>query len=638
MNFIATGVKEVTRRLRRSKNRLALANARKFVDKAEAALGRAGWRKLADDESVRPVYETLLNLDGQVEASNAHIAALEAQVHEQDAARDTAAREHQQALDAIEAERVPEEQALLDLQNRRAEHQKALQEQQARKTTLVAEQAALTKLEKRARRQNLLADEAERAARQKSLDDQRALLAEKAAQLAVERSKAVEPIVADQEAIKETRAHLSTLDKRRRGALAALAARERAIDMAIAGLHKEIAATRRKAERVESEKQESYLVMGHRLAERVASPEGGDELFVISRDRRQSYEKLVALDTTWQQESQNANKQDLRIFYFVGVTTAVLIALTLLLVFRAPARRDWLPKETQTILTVDVSRFTDADFARALQSREPDAWQSVWTGLLRKVAEVPQIDVRRQVTRITRAFAPSATRGGAPVDYLLVKMRGSDEVDKLRTRLLTKEGGFGQWPFHDLTVYENAAELCVAQIGPDTVALGSKASVETLIRVRLGLPGSEDLRSDAQFFSEFQRLDDDSAFRLVTYQPRELTGMGNPLLSTELIGDCQTLGLTLDMHEPVSAVVLLNAPNGAAAGQLARTLEGKPDQVLQLTGAGPNLFIEPPTVRATDKQVEWRFRMTTPAAREFLQRVSRLGMPGTDKEKAVAAQ
>ena len=41
MNFIATGVKEVTRRLRRSKNRLALANARKFVDKAETALGRA---------------------------------------------------------------------------------------------------------------------------------------------------------------------------------------------------------------------------------------------------------------------------------------------------------------------------------------------------------------------------------------------------------------------------------------------------------------------------------------------------------------------------------------------------------------------------------------------------------------------
>ena len=50
-----------------------------------------------------------------------------------------------------------------------------------------------------------------------------------------------------------------------------------------------------------------------------------------------------------------------------------------------------------------------------------------------------------------------------------------------------------------------------------------------------------------------------------------------------------------------------------------------------------NLFIEPPTVtKVHDTQVEWRFRMTAPAAREFLQRVSRLEMAGPASGSKVA--
>ncbi len=456
MNFVSTGIREVTRRLRRSKNRLALANARKFVDKAETALGRHGWRDLAEDETVHPVYQTLLDLDREVAAAHAHIAELDARVHEQEAEREAAARTHREALDAVEAERGPARQALLDLQNRRVDHQKALQALTARTAALRSEQAALLKQERRAKRQNLLADEAARAGRQQALDDQRAALAEQAAQLAVARAQAVEPLVNDQDGIKETRARLSALDNRAQDAHAELAARERAVDVAIAGLHKEIAATRRQAARVEEQKDDSFLVMGRRLTERAATPIGGDDLFTASRRHRQSYEKLAALETAWMHESENANKQDLRIFNFVGVTAAVLLALGLLLAFHAPARRDWLPRETQTILTVDVSRFTDADFTRALQMQEPDTWQAVWSGLLRKVAEVPLIDVRRRVLRITRAFAPSAVPGGPPVDYLLVAMRESADVENIIMQLPTRtpQGGFGRRMVSNLPIYE----------------------------------------------------------------------------------------------------------------------------------------------------------------------------------------
>ena len=98
-------------------------------------------------------------------------------------------------------------------------------------------------------------------------------------------------MVADQESIKTVRAQLNALDSRRQDALAALAARERAIDMAIAGFNKEIAATRRQAARVEEQKSDSYLTMGRRLAEIAAAPEGADELFAVSQRHRLGYEK-----------------------------------------------------------------------------------------------------------------------------------------------------------------------------------------------------------------------------------------------------------------------------------------------------------------------------------------------------------
>ncbi len=635
MNFVSTGVKEVTRRLRRQRNRLALANARKTVEKAEVALGRHGWRALAADESVRGAYEDLLRLDGKMESSRARVSEIDAAVHAQEALRAQAWREHEENLDRLERQRRPVQDHLHALQDRMAERARALPEQNAKRTALKAEQTALLKEEKRARRR--AASDAERAGLQQGFDVRRAALAEQAAQLTMARSGVVEPMAADQREIKEVRARLNAIDKEVQAAHATLTARERAITLAIAEQHKEIAAIRRQAARIEHEKTASYLAVGRRLSEHAADAlpdETAADLFAVSQKHRQSYERLVGLETAWLRESQHANKQDLRIFNFVGVTLAVLLAGALLLVFRTPGKRDWLPSNTQAILTVDVRRFTDADFTRALQSREPDAWQAVWSGLVQTVAQVPEIDVRRQVARITRALAPPRDGNHAPVDCLLVEMRVGVDVDDLLRKRMVSAHGFKQQPVAvgGLPLYEKG-DLAVAQIGPDTLALGSPASVQALIEVRLGL--QSDLKSDAQLFSEFARLSDESPFRLVSHKPRELTYLTDPLLNAEMLGDCEALGLTLDMHEPVSAVFVLNAGTPQAANGIARVIQANPDQVLQLASAGPNLFIERPTVTTpTDRQVEWRFRMTQPAAREFLQKVSRLGLTGPDRKVA----
>ena len=630
MNFVSTGVKEVTRRLRRQRNRLALANARKFVEKAEVALGRRGWRELADEPAVRPAYESLQRLDAEVVEANTRVVDLEVRIQEHEATRDASHREHATEMAQIEAERQPVQEALAAAQARLEQLQKALEEQQERKVALQAELNALGKEQKRAGR---MLPEAERQAQEAQCTEKRGALTEQLAALTAAREEAAAPMQAAQEEAKRARAALSDLEASAQRSRARLAIRERTTTLAIAGVLKEIAASRREARRVEQQKDMFFLIMGRRLAGREESPPESDDLYSTAHRHRQSYERLAGLDAAWHRESQNANRQDLRIFNFVAITLAVLLAVALLLILRTPSKRDWLPSNTEAIVSLNVSRFTNADFTRALQSQEPDMWQQVWTGLVQKVAEVPEIDVRAQVSRITHALAPSANHG-PPVDYLLVEMRGSVDLDAWLREQLGKKGNFQPDMVNGLTMYEKGA-VAVAQIGPDTLALGSSEAVKELIRVRLGL--QDDLKSDAQFFSQFQRLDDDSAFRLVTDQPNELTYLTNPLLSTELLSECQALGLTIDLHQPASAVFLLNGRSPAAVDRIARLLETQPDQVLQLQSAGPNLFMEPPTVRTHENQVEWRFKMTTLAARAFLQRVSQLGVVQTGSAVAQAS-
>ena len=443
MNFVSTGVKEVTRRLRRQKNRLALANARKTVEKAELALGRHGWRALAADESVRAAYEDLLRLDGKVEGTRARVAEIEGAAQAQEALRAQAWREHEENLDRLEQQRRPVQDHLHTLQNRMGDRARALPEQNTKRHALKAEQTALLKEEKRARRR--AASDAERAELQRGFDVRRAALAEQAAQLTMARSGVVEPMAADQREIKEVRVRLSAIDKEVQAAHAALTAREREITLAIAEQHKEIAAIRRQTARIEHEKAASYLAVGRRLSEHPAADALPDaataDLFAVSQKHRQSYERLVGLETAWLRESQHANKQDLRIFNFVGVTLAVLLAGALLLVFRTPGKRDWLPSNTQAILTVDVRRFTDADFTRELQSQKPDDWKAVWSGLVQTVAQVPRD--RREAAggaHHPRARATPVDANHAPVDCLLVEMRpGVDVDDLLRKRMVSAQ-------------------------------------------------------------------------------------------------------------------------------------------------------------------------------------------------------
>ncbi|MBV9656986.1 MAG: hypothetical protein JO295_02640 [Verrucomicrobia bacterium] len=660
VNFFSTGIKEVSRRLLRQRNRLTLAAARKALDEAESALGRCGWRELTagsttTDDRLAEALETLRKLDADLAENALHVEELEKAVTDRDAERLQARLDCEMEVSRIDEGRKPLLDAERDLaarqQERQAqalEHDRRIAELEAESQRLRQEEASLH-LPASATAQQAPDAARARDMRRHEVAARRAALPDQLSAAQKARAAVAEAVAALEVELKKTRTALIDSNRRTQAARAVLTAREREITTAVAALLKEIAACRRRAADTEAKKDRPHRVAGHALAARPEPPaavcHGAGELYEQVQKRRLALASLQELEAGWLRESAAANRQDLRIFHFVNVTCCVLVGLSLLLVFRTPGKRDYLPADTETVVSVNVGRFTGAELTKWIQQQEPDVWRELWSGLVRKVAETPGLDVNRDVTRITRALAPApsgAGVGAAPAqDYLLVELRLGVNMDRFLSDL---SQGYRKFEANGLRLYAKTADKLVdhpeptdpafAQLGPRTVALGAASAVAELIHVRLGL--SDDLRLDTEFLNEFSRLDQSSALRLMTLHPERLRTLREPLLSDELAGKCQLLGIAVDLEpgKPAAALFLMRAADAAEAARIAGLLRASPEQVLQLQSAGPNLFIEPPTVAQRDRGVEWHFKMTSPAAREFLERMSKLGQNAGEKTVA----
>ncbi len=646
MNFLHTGIKAVSRRLRRQKNRLALAHTHGALERAEIALGRTCWRRLEtlDDPAAHGAVATLRLLEGELAENAAQVAAFGEKVKAQEADRETARRETQATLAKMDEERRPVVQQEKEAQARISEQSAALREHDRQTAELDAEQLSLLREHAQLQVTAGVADaEAPdnvrgREMRRREINAQRAALPERVARLKAGREAIAAPLAELDAALRETRARLTEFNRRAAEVRGALATREKQITAAVAALNQEIATTRRQADRIEEAKEEPFRQAGAVLADHDAQPDGpeAERLYEEVLRQRQVLRSLNELEHNWRQESEAANRQDLRIFHFVWISCCIVLALSLLLVFRAPARREYLPENTESVVSLNVKRLSPADLARALQE-EPDVWQQLSNGLVRKVAAVPEIHLENDVVRVTRATLP-----GDEGDYLLVEMESTADVDELIRTLNRARSPFSVDIVDGLSRYTRWQDKeqgpSLARIGPRTLALGSYEAVAQLVHVRLGV--RPDMRVDAEFLNEFARLDQDSALRVLTARPERLRTLTDPILTSQLLDRerCDLLGLAVDLEpgKPVSARFLLRGTTAAQATSIANFLRASPDQALQLQAAGPNLFVEPPAVDQHGQGVEWRFRMTSPASKEFLERVSRLGLAGGERPLAMS--
>jgi len=313
----------------------------------------------------------------------------------------------------------------------------------------------------------------------------------------------------------------------------------------------------------------------------------------------------------------------------------VLLAITLLVVFQSPRGREWLPQETDTILSINADQFERASLAK----RWRDAKPKLWPGLIGPAASVPGLNPSRDTARITRAL--TTNESGETKEFNLVESRrGLAKV----IRTVADDKNFRRRPnnFHGLPVWErqpSSAEgtppkpdFAIARVGPATLAVGAPEEVEELVLVRLGM--KPDLKITGQLFDRFQALDHESALRLISRDPPDLSRIFHPIFSHELLDASQLIGLAVNLQNPVKARILIkvNAPKNAT--DVARDLRSNPQQWLRLPDSPLLLYSQPPEIQTQgSSNLELRFTVPEDSARLLLERLA-----GTDVSEAAVAE
>jgi hypothetical protein len=237
----------------------------------------------------------------------------------------------------------------------------------------------------------------------------------------------------------------------------------------------------------------------------------------------------------------------------------------------------------------------------------------------------------RDTARITRAL--TTDENGETKEFNLVQSRrGLAKV----VRTVADDKNFKRRSINGLPVWERQSssadgtagkpDFALARVGPATLAVGAPEEVDELVLVRIGM--KPDLKITGQLFDRFQALDHESALRLISRDPPDLSRIFHPIFSRELIDVSQLIGLALNLQNPVKARILIkvNAPKNAA--NVARDLRTNPDGWLRLADSSLLLYSQPPEIQTQgDSNLELRFTMPEDSARLLLERLAKMDTP-----------
>ena len=368
-------------------------------------------------------------------------------------------------------------------------------------------------------------------------------------------------------------------------------------------------------ETVEERKNPAYLNIGRHLASQGIAPPNAPHLLTDVHRRRGAVDRHLQHTAELALLSSKIDKQELRRFYFSVVSVVLLVLPIIFLVFQTPARREWLPQETEAILSINSDQFERDDLPKRWRKDQPNSWSAIWSGLAGSAGQTPGLNMPRDAARITRALATQ--EAGKVREFVLVEGRG--DVSRV-IRSIEKDKNFEKRVISGLPVWERA-DLAVARIGPTTLAVGASAEVDELVRVRLGM--KLDLKITGQLFDRFQALDRESALRLISRDPPALAHVFQPIFTPALLGSSQLLGLALTLQNPIRAKLLLKLNSPQSASELARNLNNDPQRWLHLQDSELLLYAQPPEIERQGTNLELRFIVPENSARLLLQRIAK---------------
>jgi hypothetical protein len=617
VSFISTGFREVGLKVRRQKTRMALRHEKRLLQKSEINLGREGTSQAANFPELRNEIVALKKLEQEQKEVTLRIAQIEEGVKKIEAERQQNARAQQEEIGRLETEKKPilqrrnEAKSAADVCDRELSGvEKRIENNDTSDRDLLKELSAL---------QALQPPPTDLEAKMTTLGSRRARLPDERAELVRARMGSTEACRLAREKLAAADVELSAIEKKIEAVRGEFETRDRTFNEQMRTQQEAIKEARAHHQTVEERKNPAYLNIGRHLASQGIAPPNAPQLLVEVQRRRAAVDRHLQHTSELALLSSKIDKQELRKFYFVVISVLVVLPIILFLIFQSPSQREWLPQETETILSINVDRFDRDDLPKRWRKDQPDVWSNVWSGLLGSAATVPVFNISKDAARVTRAISTDNT--GKAREFVLVEAHG-DVTPVIRS--VGQDKSFERRTVGGIAVWQRPG-FSIARIGPSILAVGASDEVDALVQVRLGI--QSDLKITGQLFDRFQALDRESALRLISRDPTDLSRAFRPIFSKELLDSTQLLGLSLTLKDPMRARLLLKLPSTEQATQLAKQIHDEPQRWLRLQDSDQLLYTQTPEISRQDNNLEIRFNVPETSIRLLLQRIARSDTP-----------
>jgi hypothetical protein len=620
VSFIRTGLREIGLKIRRQKTRMALRHEKRVLQKSEVNLGREGCSQAVNFPEVRNEIVALKKLEQEQKEVALRIAQIEEGIRQVELQRQENARAQTEELAKLEEEKKPilerrnAAQGAADLCDRELSGvERRLQDNDAADRELLKKLSDL---------QAQVPPPEDLEAQMSAISARRIRLPEERAEVTRARLGSAEACRAAREKLSQHEADLAAVEKKIARVRDEYEARDRVLNENSRAQQDALKDARGHHETVEEKKNPAYLNIGRHLASHGIAPPNAPHLLTEVQKHRAAVDRHSQHTAELAVLSAQIDKQELRRFYFCVVSVLFLLAIVLPLIFQTPQKREWLPQETEAILSLNTEQFDRDELPKRWRKEQAAEWQNVWAGLNGNAQQTPALNLSHDALRVTRGMT---TDSGTTREFVLVEARG-DLARVLRS--VEKDTAFTKRPISGLPVWLRP-DFALARVGPKTLAVGSVPEVEELVQVRLGI--KPDLKITGQLFDQFQALNQGSALRLISRDPPKLSQMFHPVFSRELLEASQLLGLSLTLQNPVRARLVLKLRSAEAASDFGRQVRSEPQRWLRLQDSELALNAQTPEVEIQGENVQLRFDVPENSARLLLQRIAK-----TDLIQAVA--
>ena len=611
MSFIRTGFREIALKVKRQRTRITLRHEKRLLQKSEINLGREGTAQAANFPELRNEIVALKKLEQEQKEVAVRIAQIEEGIKTLEEERQQNTRDQHAAIAKLEAEKKP----LLQQHNQAKNAVDVCERELAAVGRRIQENEAADRdlLKQLSNLRAVSPPPSDLEARSANISARRARLPEERAELVRARLGSADAARLAKEKLIAAAAELSVVEKNIERVRSEFEGRDRKLNDNIRVQQEALREARAQHQTVEERKNPAYLNIGRHLAAQGIAPPNAAHLLTETHRHREAMERHLQHRAELALLSSQIDKQELRKFYFSAFSVLVLLIITLFVFFQSPKRREWLPQETDTILSINTDQFERADLSKRWRKDQP----KLWPGLIGAAASTPGINLSRDAARITRAL--TTDEAGKTREFVLVEAR-RDVTRAIRT--IGGDKSFKKRTISGLPVWERPPDFAVARVGPATLAVGAPAEVDELVLVRLGM--KSDLKISGQLFDRFQALDRESALRLISRSPADLSRVFRPIFVPELLDASQLLGLAVTLQNPVKARLLLKMNSSKNAAELARNLHEEPQRWLRLADSELFLCSQSPEIqRQGDLNLELRFIIPEDSARVLLERLAK---------------